>query len=331
MIRLYPLKFKPIFKEKIWGGHKINAILGQDFGDLPNCGESWLISAYDGDISEVDGGALEGKSLTELIDTYKEDLLGRAVYEKFERRFPLLIKFIDANDDLSVQVHPNDEIAKERHNSFGKTEMWFIIQADKGARLISGFNRQVSREEYLEAFNTGKLFHLLNQEDVSAEDVFFMPAGRVHNIGKGILLAEIQQTSDLTYRIYDFDRVDSKGNKRQLHLEEALNAIDYNFYNDYKTTYKDETNKPVQLAKCNYFQTQKLSANNAVHRDYTGLSSFVIYVCYQGAFELRCNGESYRFKKGDAVLLPAVFKNIDIVPENETRLLETFVPLYDKK
>jgi mannose-6-phosphate isomerase len=326
MVELYPLKFRPVYKEKIWGGHKINTILGKDFGALPNCGESWVISGYDGNISEVDGGLLDGWSLTALMQVYRDNLLGKSVFEKFWDRFPLLIKFIDANDDLSVQVHPNDALAEKRHDSFGKTEMWFIIQADEGAKLISGFNKPLDKNGYLEAFKSGRLFEILNQEDVFAEDMFFMPAGRVHNIGKGILLAEIQQTSDLTYRIYDFERVDSEGNKRKLHVDEAMEAIDYTYYGQYKTPYENKVNEPVDLAKCKYFQTRKLQLDKPLERDYSSLDSFVIYVCYQGAFEIRYNGKSFGFGKGEAILLPSAIKKVTVVPDKEARILETFVP-----
>jgi mannose-6-phosphate isomerase len=329
MVDLYPLQFKPIYKEKIWGGQKIKTVLGKDFGNLPNCGESWLISEYGEDISEVEGGALEGISLTELIKEYKDRLLGKAVYERYGSRFPLLVKFIDANEDLSIQVHPGDALAEKRHNSFGKTEMWFVLQADQGAKLITGFNKPLDKEEYLKAFNEGNLVKILNQEDVFAEDMFFIPAGRVHTIGKGILLTEIQQTSDLTYRIYDFDRKDSQGKTRELHIDEALDAIDYTYYKQYKTVYENRPNEPVSLAKCDYFQTQKLQLDKPLKRDYSKLGSFVIYVCYEGSFEIRCGGKSFGFEKGDAVLLPSIFKNITIVPKNEVKLLESFVPLTD--
>ena len=326
MSELYPLKFHPIYKDKIWGGQKIKTILEKDFGNLPNCGESWLISGVNGDISVVNGGKLDGKILTDIIRQYKDRLLGQAVYQKFGERFPLLIKFIDANDDLSVQVHPDDKLAEKRHQSFGKTEMWFVVQADKGAKLITGFNQPMDKNLYLKAFNEGRLFDILNQEEVSEEDMFFIPAGRVHTIGKGILLAEIQQTSDITYRIYDFDRKDNEGNTRELHVEEALDAIDYTFHEEYKTKYEAKTNKPVHLATCSYFNTHQLQLTKPLFRDFSKLNSFVIYICYQGTGQIQYGNQSVRFEKGDAILIPAEIKNIQLVPENQVKLLETYVP-----
>lgn len=326
MSELYPLKFHPIYKDKIWGGQKIRTILEKDFGNLPNCGESWLISGVNGDISVVNGGNLDGKILTDIIRQYKDRLLGQAVYQKFGERFPLLIKFIDANDDLSVQVHPDDELAEKRHQSFGKTEMWFVVQADKGAKLITGFNQPMDKNLYLKAFNEGRLFDILNQEEVSEEDMFFIPAGRVHTIGKGILLAEIQQTSDITYRIYDFDRKDKEGNTRELHVEEALDAIDYTFHEEYKTKYEAKANEPVHLASCSYFKTHQLQLTQPLYRDFSKLNSFVIYICYQGNGQIQYGNQTVRFEKGDGILIPAEIENIQLVPENQVKLLETYVP-----
>ncbi|NVK83495.1 MAG: class I mannose-6-phosphate isomerase, partial [Cytophagia bacterium] len=199
---LYPLKFDTIFKEKIWGGTKIKDVLGKDFSPLKNCGETWEISGVPGNLSKVSDGVLKGSTLPELIEEFKDELVGEKVYEAFGNEFPLLVKFIDAAQDLSIQVHPDDKLAKARHNSLGKSEMWYIFQADKGSKLISGFNRETNREEYLQYLNSGKLTEILNEEEVHDGDCFYLPAGRVHTIGKGLLLAEIQQSSDVTYRIY---------------------------------------------------------------------------------------------------------------------------------
>ncbi len=326
MTELYPLKFKTIFKDKIWGGQKIKTVLGKDFGALPNCGETWEISGVKGDISEVAEGVLAGKNLKELIQKYQGQLVGEKVYRKFGDEFPLLVKFIDANDDLSIQVHPNDQLAKKRHNSFGKTEMWYIFQADPGAKLIAGFNQPMSKEKYLEYFENGKLTDILNQQEVHNDDVFFLPAGRVHTIGKGLLLAEIQQTSDITYRIYDFDRKDAQGNTRELHVEEALDAIDYQYYDEYKTQYEAKQNEPVELVSCPYFVTNRLEYTENTKRNYQQKDSFIIYVCMEGEAKIVSNGKHFTMKKGDSYLLPASIKQVELVTSQGYKMLESYVP-----
>lgn len=326
-MKLYPLKFETIFKDKIWGGNKIQSVLGKDYGNLPNCGETWEISGVEGNISIVSEGDLAGLDLKTLIDQFKGKLVGEKIYERFGNEFPLLIKFIDANADLSIQVHPDDELAKKRHNSFGKTEMWYVMQADENATLITGFNQLVDREKYLTHFNNGSLSDILNVEKVQTDDVYFLPAGRVHTIGKGLLIAEIQQTSDITYRIYDFDRVDSEGHKRALHTEEALDAIDYNFYDQYKTPYSDMKNQASKLADCQYFRTNKLNLDQPIARDHRLLDSFVIYICLAGKGKIIVkNGVEYNIRMGDSILIPANIKELNILPESNLKMLETYVP-----
>jgi mannose-6-phosphate isomerase len=324
---LYPLKFKTIFKDKIWGGNKIKSLLGKDYGDLPNCGETWEISGVPGDISLVKEGDLEGESLVSLIDKYQGALLGDQVYKKFGNQFPLLIKFIDANDDLSVQVHPDDTVARLKHNSFGKTEMWYVLQADNGSSLISGFNRTVDREEYLGKFRAGQLMDILNREEVNANDVFFLPAGRVHTIGKGLLIAEIQQTSDVTYRIYDFDRVDAKGNSRELHFDEALEVMDFQKHEQYKTSYQDLLNEKQLLVTNQYFHTSKLNITEKFMVDLKAVDSFKIYICVEGSVVLQYGDKSCDLQKGEVVLLPANMKSFELIPTTQkASLLETYVP-----
>ncbi|MGV3508310.1 MAG: type I phosphomannose isomerase catalytic subunit [Sphingobacteriaceae bacterium] len=324
MSNLYPLKFKTIFKDKIWGGQKINTFLGKDFSPLPNCGETWEISGVKSDVSVVENGTLEGESLAKLLETYKEKLVGTSVYNRFGNEFPLLVKFIDANDDLSIQVHPDDELAKKRHDSFGKTEMWYVIQADEGASLIAGFNQKVNEEIYLEKLNSGKLNDILNKEEVKAGNVFFLPAGRVHTIGKGLLIAEIQQTSDITYRIYDFDRVDDKGNKRDLHTQEALAALDYEVYPEYKSIFDKKLNEPVHVVSCPYFTTNILEFTQPVARDYS-FDSFVIHVCVQGSYTLKYGSESLNIKMGDCVLIPATINKVDLETDGGFKILESYI------
>jgi mannose-6-phosphate isomerase len=322
---LYPLTFSTIYKDKIWGGQKIRSILNKDFGDLPNCGETWEVSGVSGNISVVDNGTLAGQPLTALIQEYKSELVGKHVHHQFGDEFPLLIKFIDANQDLSIQVHPDDELAAKRHNSFGKTEMWYVLQADQGAKLISGFNQPLTREKYLEKFNAGKLTDILNSEEVKDDDVFFLPAGRVHTIGKGLMIAEIQQTSDITYRIYDFDRVDAEGKKRELHVEEALNAIDYRHYDSYKTDYSEKSNSRNQLVECPYFVTNKLVLDKPYDASLSA-DSFRVYICLSGKAELVTPNGTVGMKSGSVALVPAAIESVGIEPKSKVTLLETYVP-----
>jgi len=323
---LYPLKFTPIYKDKIWGGNKINTILGKDFGNLPNCGESWELSGVEGNVSVVSNGYLAGNTLEELIEIYMGDLVGEHIFENYGIEFPLLIKFIDANDDLSIQVHPDDEMSKERHNAFGKTEMWYVMQADQGSKLQSGFNQQVDQDKYLFKLEHNELTDILNFEEVTSGDVFFIPAGRVHAIGKGILLAEIQQTSDITYRIYDYDRRDNEGNLRELHTELALDAIDYTPVSEYKTRYQSKINESVELAKCRYFTTNVLDINSAVEKDYNKLDSFVIYICLEGELLIETESGSETVKKGETILIPASIENVQLKPfSTQVKLLEVYI------
>ena len=325
MTQLYPIKFNTIYKDKIWGGQKINTYLHKNFGDLPNCGETWELSGVKGNVSTAANGELTGKSLTELIETYRAELVGKSVYERFGNDFPLLIKFIDANEDLSIQVHPDDELAQKRHQSFGKTEMWYVLQADPGATLISGFSQNVDESIYLNKLNSGKINDILNKESVKAGDVFFLPAGRVHTIGKGLLIAEIQQTSDITYRIYDFDRVDDKGEKRELHTEEALAAIDYNFYPSYKSSYADTPNQANKVVECDYFSTNLIVLNDRIERNYTAIDSFKILICVDGSCTIQVDQHITEITLGECVLIPANINTLALYAKN-AKLLETYVP-----
>jgi mannose-6-phosphate isomerase len=323
---LYPLKFTPIYKDKIWGGNKIKSVLNKDFGELPNCGESWELSGVDGNVSVAVNGYLAGNTLEELIEVYMSDLVGEQVFDAFGVEFPLLIKFIDANDDLSIQVHPDDKMSKERHNAFGKTEMWYVLQADSGSKLQAGFNQSVDEDNYLFKLEHNELTDILNFEEVVPGDVFFIPAGRVHAIGKGILLAEIQQTSDITYRIYDYDRRDDQGNPRELHTELALDAIDYTLYPEYKTKYTPKTNETVELVKCKYFTTNVIEINQVVEKDYNKLDSFVIYICLEGEVEIETESGNERIEKGETILIPASIENVQLKPQSTSvKLLEVYI------
>lgn len=321
----YPLKFKTIYKDKIWGGNKIKTFLDKDFGDLPNCGETWELSAVPGDVSVVSNGHWRGRDLKSLIEQNGAAIMGFELYEKFGSDFPLLIKFIDANKNLSIQVHPDDSLAKKRHQDSGKTEMWYVLQADKQASLITGFNKHVSREEYLRKLSSGDLMEVLNQEQVAKGDVFFLPAGRIHTIGKGILIAEIQQTSDITYRIDDFNRTDDQGNKRTLHLEESLDAIDYTYELNYKTNYNRGLNKRVPLVSCPYFVTNKLSLTHKKVLKAPQVAGFKIYICIEGSAKIVNGKQETVLVKGETVLIPAMLSNYEIKAGAEVVLLETYI------
>ena len=325
MDELYPLKFKPILKERIWGGSKLKTLLNKK-GLVEKCGESWEISAVQGDISVVENGFLKNNTLEELIEVYMGDLVGDNIYEKFGIEFPLLIKFIDATADLSIQVHPNDELAREKHNSYGKTEMWYILDAEPDAKLISGFSKQISREEYLNYLNSKRLKEIMNYCDVKPGDVFFIPAGRVHAIGTGILLTEIQQTSDITYRIYDWDRTDANGNPRELHTDLALDAIDYSHIQNVKNKYINVSNIPVNLAKCEYFTANKIIIQDQIERDYFNLDSFVIYICCKGRLNIIYDTSGkIELSKGETVLIPASIDNLILDPVEYSEILEVYI------
>jgi len=320
----YPLKFIPILKDKIWGGKKLKNYLDKNTkSDL--CGESWEISDVKDNISVVANGDSTGKNLQELLTMYKDKLVGKHVYKQFKTQFPLLIKFIDANKDLSIQVHPNDEIAKKRHNSFGKNEMWFVMESDKNAELIVGFNKTVSKEEYLHHLNNKTLLDILNIEKVKKGDVYFIPTGRVHAIRAGVMLAEIQQTSDITYRIYDWDRKDAQGNSRELHTKQAVDVIDYQ-YSNYKTNYKKEVNKVNSVVDCPYFTTNYLFLNKTIAINNIEKDSFVIYMVVSGSIKIKFNAiEEEVVNMGETVLIPAILTALKIEPKKNAEVLEIYI------
>ena len=325
MNKLYPLIFKPIFKEKIWGGQKIKTVLGKDFSPLPNCGEVWVLSGVENNQTVIENGFLVGNDLNEIVEVYMGDLLGDKIFQRFGNEFPILIKFIDANDWLSIQVHPDDGLAWKRHNSLGKTEMWYIFDAEKDAELISGFSTKLDKESYQKHLENKTLKSVMNFEKVKNGDVYYMPAGRVHALGPGILLAEIQQTSDVTYRIYDWDRIDEAGMMRDLHTEEALDALDFQVYDNYKTNYDPQLNTTVKLVESPYFTTNLIHLSKPIKKDYSELDSFVIYVCAEGKFELKNDDQKYSITKGEALLLPAILDQVEIYPSPETKILEVYM------
>lgn len=327
MTELYPLKFTPILKEKIWGGNRLKDVFGKNVGTIEKCGESWEISAVQENISVVSNGYLKGNNLEELIEVFMGDLVGDKVYEKFGIEFPLLIKLIDASDDLSIQVHPDDQLAKERHNAFGKTEMWVIAEAEKDAKLIAGFNTKVDKAKYLEHFNNGSLLSILNSEKALAGDAFFIPPGTIHATGKGILFAEIQQTSDITYRIYDYDRKDKEGKLRELHTDLSIDAIDYKSEAKSHIEYETIENKINNLVDCEYFTTNILNLTASIERDIYELDSFVIYLCMDGEVALTYDeNEVISLSKGETILVPASLHDFGLIPRNQkAQLIEVYI------
>ena len=321
---LYPLKFEPILKDKIWGGNKLKNIFNKK-AISDKLGESWELSGYEGDESVITNGFLAGNNLSELIEIYMGDLVGDKIYDNYGLTFPLLFKLIDANENLSIQVHPGDELAAERHNSYGKTEMWYVVDADPGAELIIGFKNDCNRDEYLYALEDDEIEKLLQKVLVKKGDVFFIPAGLVHAIGKGVVVAEIQQCSDITYRIYDYNRTDDQGNERELHTDQALDVINFSASKNPKTQYKSLLNEITSLVDCEYFTTNIIRFDEAVTRNYGTIDSFVVYMCLEGNFAIEFNEEKTIVNKGDTVLIPASLNELGLITDCETILLEIYV------
>jgi len=347
-MKLYPFKFEPILKKNIWGGSEIGRFKSLDIKDS-GIGESWEISQVPGSVSIVSEGELKGKSLSDLIELAPEDLMGKEVYHRFGKNFPVLIKFIDAEADLSIQVHPNDALARQRHNSFGKTEMWYVIASKPGSKLVSGFSKQIDAAEYERRIADDSIEDVLQKFEVNAGDVFFLPAGRVHAIGAGLFVAEILQSSDITYRLYDYNRKDAQGNGRELHTELAKDAIDYKMYDNLKTVYEPIENESVPLVSCPYFTTNRvhlkaeepgyeevitldgpkqvlMTETVEMDRDYTDLDSFVIYVCMHGEGSIAYGVDlTIPVRQGETVLLPACFVGTTLSTNSELLLLETYI------
>lgn len=319
---LYPIKFSPILKDKIWGGQKLKSILNKD-SELPNVGESWEISDVEGDTSIVINGLLKGQSLKELLQTHQANLIGEKNYEVFGDKFPLLIKFIDAKQDLSIQLHPNDELAKKRHNSFGKTEMWYVMQADEASNLIVGFNEKINSETYLQHLENKTLTKILNFDTVKEGDTYFIEVGRVHAIGAGVMLAEIQQTSDITYRVYDWDRVDDQGNERELHNDLAIDAFNFNMEDDFRVSYSKEENQSNEMVSCPYFTTNYLTVSDEIKKT-NNKDSFIIYICVEGEVTISTINSTETIIKGETILIPAALKEFSL-ESNNAKLLEVYV------
>ena len=323
---MYPLKFKTIFKSVVWGGEKIAPFKGVET-EQHNIGESWELSGVKGNESVVAEGELAGKTVAELAAEYKGELLGQKVYEKTGTEFPLLVKFIDARDDLSIQVHPDDKLAAERHNgSKGKTEMWYVVQADEKAHLMSGLTKNITPEEYASKVDDNTVTEVLHDYNVKAGDVFFLPAGRIHSIGSGCFIAEIQQTSDITYRIYDFGRKGLDGKPRELHTELSKAAINYTVLPDYKTAYTEKQNEENEIVSCEYFTTSLYDLDKPVTKEVKSLDSFLIVICTEGKGSLTdSEGNTVSLRQGETVLVPACTGSVTFTPDGNLKLLTSYI------
>ena len=324
---LYPFKFSPIFKHKVWGGSRLTTMAGLEPQD--GVGENWILSAHDDDDSLIINGFLADNTLEELIEVYMDELVGEKVFEQYRNNFPLLFKLIDAQDDLSIQVHPNDEIARKNHGekNNGKAEMWYVMKAEPGAKLVVGFKKNINRQEYTNAVNDGTIAELLQWVEVKPGDVVFIPPGRVHAIGKGILLAEIQQSSDITYRIHDYNRLDKDGRLRPLHIKEAQEVVVLEAVQQPIINYKSIPNEATTLVECEHFVTNLLSVKSDMKRTYHQLDSFVVLLCVQGEAKITTHSQTYTLTQGELLFIPSTLTEIEINTTDEnTKILETYLP-----
>ena len=318
---MYPLLFEPFLRTMVWGGEKIAPFKGITT-NIPKIGESWEISGYREHQTPVANGEFSGMQLNDLVALKKGELVGEKVYREYGDEFPLLIKFIDARADLSIQVHPDDALARELHgeNARGKTEMWYVVGADPGAYLLSGLAQPMTPESYVEHIESHTITNVLARHQIAPGDVFFLPAGRIHAIGAGSFIAEIQQTSDLTYRIYDYGRLGLDGMPRQLHTEKAQRAIDYKVYPSYKTDYAPVKNGETPLVSCPFFTTTLFTLEgDTAEKDLRTLDSFVTLICVEGAGTLTDHEPEGDFRlplrRGQSVLIPATSKGISFACE----------------
>ena len=324
---LYPLKFKTQAYEKIWGANRIKERFSKEDLKADKIGETWELSGVEGSESVVINGKYKDNNINELTEVFMDELVGDKVFQKYGNKFPLLFKLIDTSDYLSIQVHPDDEMAQQRHNSLGKTEMWYVVDSEEDSTIINGFNKDLTKEEYLNHLNNNTLREVLEEGKTQAGDTYFIPAGRVHAIGKNILLAEIQQSSDVTYRIFDWNRVDDEGNPRQLHTEEAVDVIDYSKIQNPKVDYKREINSTTQLVECPYFVCNLLWFDKIVEKAYVGIDSFVAYMVVEGAFAVHYNGEEVEVvRAGETILIPAIIEEVKLEPIVPSKALEVYHP-----
>lgn len=331
-MKLYPFLFESNLHEVVWGGNQLKPYKGLESSDEP-IGESWEVSAMPSSTSIISNGLYVGKDLITVINENPDAILGKKVNEKYQGKLPLLVKFIDAKRDLSIQVHPNDEMAMREHGKMGKSEMWYIIKADEGAHLYAGFKQEISPYEYQKRVEDGTITDVLADHKVKSGDVFYLPAGRVHAICGGILLAEVQQTSDVTYRIFDYNRPGLDGNPRELHTELAAQALDYHVEPNYRTEYIESSNKAVQIIDSPYFSVRVMEVSKPFHRDLKKYDSFIITMCIEGdcKIRVRSTGEEILLKQGNSTLIPAVIADYDIIPQNgKNRILDAFIDNMDR-
>ena len=324
---MYPFLFHPNLHSVVWGGHQLRPYKGLEPSEEP-IGESWEVSAVPTSTSIIANGPLVGRDLVSVISEYPEAILGKAVNEKYKGQLPLLVKFIDAKRDLSIQVHPNDEMAQREHGKMGKSEMWYIIKADPGAHLYAGFKQQITPAEYQQRIQDGTITDVLADHQVKAGDVFYLPAGRVHAICGGILLAEVQQSSDVTYRIYDYNRPGLDGKPRELHTELAAKALDYHVERNYRPEYVENTNRAIQVIDTPYFDVRVMEISKSFHRDLRKYDSFIISMCIAGdcRIKVRSTGDEILLREGHSTLIPACIADYDVLPlHGTTRLLDAFI------
>ena len=326
-MRYYPLLFEPNLHTVVWGGHQLRSYKGLEPSDEP-IGESWEVSAVPTSTSVISNGELAGKDLISAINQYPTEILGKSVNEKYHGKLPLLVKFIDAKNDLSIQVHPNDEMAMREHGKMGKSEMWYVIRADEGAHLYAGFKQKITPEKYQKRIEDGTITKVLADHHVKAGDVFYLPAGRVHAICGGIMLAEVQQSSDVTYRIFDYNRPGMDGKPRELHTELAAKALDYHVEDNYRTEYEESFNKAIQIMDTPYFDVRIMEVDKPFHRDLLKYDSFIITMCIEGdcKIHVRSTGDEILLKEGNSTLIPASIADYDIIPQQrKTRILDAFI------
>jgi mannose-6-phosphate isomerase len=325
MNELYPLRFKPSFKERIWGGDSFLHRLKLAGAPQANCGEAWLISGVAGEQSVVSNGYLAGNELGELLEIYMGDLVGDRVYEEHGDRFPVLLKLLDSNDWLSLQVHPNDELAAHRYSESGKSELWYIMEASPDAKLVSGLRSEMNRSSFMDHLLRNDLQTCLNYEEVGSGDLFHIPAGRIHALGPGILLAEIQQCSDRTYRLHDWGRTDKEGRSRDLHVEQALEAIDYQATISARSAFPRVLNKANRMLEAPYFNVNFLDLTQALHLDCEEMDSFVILLCVEGSVSVEDNDSKEMLIPGECVLIPNCLSDIRLKPLPAAKVLEIYI------